>query len=67
MDKHDERSDLPRSAVTELLQFVLDSIGEIQRCVQSLPLPGEHSFTIEAVIEEVIEDILQYAKDKGLL
>ncbi|GIV10528.1 MAG: hypothetical protein KatS3mg020_0917 [Fimbriimonadales bacterium] len=67
MDKHNEHANQDRNAVNDLLQFVLDSIEEIQRCVQSLPLPDEQSFTIDAVIEEVIEDILQYAKSKELL
>jgi len=66
-DKHDAHSDLHRSEASDLLQFVLDCLEEIRRCVQVQGLDDQRPFTIEAVIEAVSEDILLYAKSKGLL
>jgi len=62
-----EHSDRHQSEVSDLLQFVLDCLEDVRRCVRSMPLSEEQSLTIEAVIEEACEDILTYAKEKGLL
>jgi signal transduction histidine kinase len=62
-----EHSDRHQSEVSDLLQFVLDCLEDIRRCVRSMPLSEEQSLTIEAVIEEACEDILTYAQEKGLL
>jgi hypothetical protein len=67
MGARGEHSDRHQSEVSELLQFVLDCLEDIQRCVRSMPLSEEQSLTIEAVIEEACEDILTYAQEKGLL
>jgi len=62
-----EHSDRHQNAVSDLLQFVLDCLEDVRRCVRSMPLSEEQSLTIEAVIEEACEDILTYAQEKGLL
>ena len=67
MDARGEHSDRHQNAVSDLLQFVLDCLEDVRRCVRSMPLSEEQSLTIEAVIEEACEDILTYAQEKGLL
>ncbi len=62
-----EHSDRHQSEASDLLQFVLDCLEDIRRCVSSMPLPEEQSLTIEAAIEEACDDILTYAQEKGLL
>jgi hypothetical protein len=53
--------------VNDLVQFVLDCMEDIRRCVHQMALPEEQSLTIDAMIEEVCEHILLYAREKGLL
>jgi signal transduction histidine kinase len=67
MGVRDEHSDRHRSDLSDLLQFVLDCLEDVRRCVRSMPLSEEQSLTIEAAIEEACEDILTYAQEKGLL
>ena len=67
MGEPEERSDLYPSEASRFVQFVLDCIEDIQRCVQQLPIPEEQSLTIEAAIESAREDILAYAKHLGIL
>jgi signal transduction histidine kinase len=67
MGARGEHSDGHQSEVSDLLQFVLDCLEDIRRCVRSMPLSEEQSLTIEAAIEEACEDILTYAQEKGLL
>jgi signal transduction histidine kinase len=67
MDAPEERSDRHRSEVNDLVQFVLDCMEDIRRCVHQMALPEEQSLTIDAMIEEVSEHILLYAREKGLL
>jgi hypothetical protein len=62
-----EHSDRHQSEVSDLLQFVLDCLEDIRRCVRSMPLSEEQSLTIEAAIEKAYDDILTYAQEKGLL
>ena len=38
----------------------MELLSDIQRVVQALPLSDEHSFTIEAVIEDAIEALQAY-------
>jgi len=67
MDERGDHSDRHQSAASDLLQFVLDCLEDIRRCVRSMPLSEEQSLTIEAAIEEACGDILTYAQEKGLL
>jgi hypothetical protein len=67
MGERGEHSDRHRSEVNDFVQFVLDCMEDIRRCVHQMALPEEQSFTIDAMIEEVCEHILLYAREKGLL
>jgi signal transduction histidine kinase len=67
MGARGEHSDGHQNDLSDLLQFVLDCLEDIRRCVRSMPLSEEQSLTIEAAIEEACEDILTYAQEKGLL
>ncbi len=48
------------NALNKLRQLALELLDDVRRAVLALPLPDEHSFTVEEAIDDAIEQLQQY-------